>query len=64
MTLKENTLGDARVLDAGLEDVNSVVLKVVVDGALAETVVLGGALNDWLLEVGSEVKDLEIGSVI
>lgn len=64
MTLKENTLGDARVLDAGFEDVNGVVLKVVVDGALAETVVLAGAFNDWLLEVSREVEDLEIGCVI
>lgn len=64
MAFKENTLGDAGVLDTGLEDVNSVVFEVVVDSALAETVVLSGALNDWLLEEGREVKDLKIGCVI
>lgn len=64
MTLEENTLGDAGVLDAGFEDVNGVVLKVVVDGALAETVVLAGAFNDWFLEVSRKVEDLEIGCVI
>jgi hypothetical protein len=60
VTLEEYTLGDSWVLDAGLKDVNSVIFEVVVDGTLAETVVLGGALNNWLLEEGSEVKDLNM----
>lgn len=64
MTLKENTLRDSRVLDTGLKDVNSVIFEVVVDSALAETVVLSGTFNNWLLEEGSEIKDLKMESVI
>jgi hypothetical protein len=63
VTLEENTLGDSWVLDTWLEDVNSVIFEVIIDGALAETVVLGGALNNGLLEESSEVKDLKMESV-
>lgn len=41
-----------------LHDVNSVVLKVVIESALAHTVVLVGAFNDSLLEEAGEVQDL------
>jgi len=44
--------------------VNSVIFKVEVDGALAKTIVLGGALDNWLLEKGREVEDLKERSVI
>ena len=64
MSLKENALGNTGVSNFGFEDVSGVIFKVVVDGALAETVVLAGAFNDWLLEVSREVEDLEIGCVI
>jgi hypothetical protein len=45
-------------LDLCFEDVKGVIFEVVVDGALAETVVLIGALDDGLLEECAEVEDL------
>lgn len=58
MSLEEDALGNTRVLDTSFQNVNGVILKVVVHGALAETVVLVGVLDDWLLEVAAEVKNL------
>jgi hypothetical protein len=46
-------------LDLGLEDVEGVIFEVVVDGALAETVVFIWALDDGLLEKCAEVEDLD-----
>jgi hypothetical protein len=36
----------------------SAIFKVVVDGALADSVVFIWVFDDWLLEVSTEVKDL------
>lgn len=58
MSLEEDTLRDAAILNFIFEDVKSIVLKIIVNGALADTVVLVGALNYGLLEVGLEVKNL------
>ena len=57
--LKENALRDSRVLDAGLNDVEGVIIEVEVDDALPDTVVLRRVLNDGLEEVGLEVEDLQ-----
>jgi len=38
--------------------VNSIVFKIVIEGAFAKTIVLIRILNNWLLEVNSEVKYL------
>ena len=38
---------------------NSIIVKIVVHDALADSVVLTGVLNDWLLEVGFEMEDLQ-----
>ena len=58
MSLKENTLWNAGVGNAGLQNVNGVVLKVIVHSAFAETVVLIWILNNSFLEVDGEVKYL------
>jgi hypothetical protein len=63
VALKENSLRDTWVLDARLDNVNCVVLEVVENDALAEAVVLSGVLNDGLLEVGVELKDLDENGV-
>jgi hypothetical protein len=60
MTLQEDSLGDARVLDAGLNDVQGVVLKIVEDNALTEAVVFVGVFSNGLLEVGVEFEDLAV----
>ena len=58
VSLKEDALRDTRVLYAMLENMDGVVFKIVVDNALADTVVLGGILHNWLLEVCLEVENL------
>ena len=57
-TLQEDALRNSRVLHAGLDDVESVIVEVEVDDALSDAEVLGGVLNDGLKEVGLEVEDL------
>lgn len=37
---------------------NSIVFKIVIEGAFAKAIVLIRILNNWLLEVNSEVKYL------
>jgi len=63
VSLEENTLGDAAVLNSIFEDVQCIVIEVVVHGAFAHAVVLVGVLNYWLLEVGIEVQDLKIDTM-
>jgi len=60
VSLKEDTLRDTRVLHAVLEDVKGVIFKIIVDDALADAVVFGGVLYNWLLEVSSKVQNLSI----
>lgn len=49
--LEEHSLGNTRVLNLGLNDVERVILKVEVDDALSDTVVLVTVLDDRLKEV-------------
>lgn len=63
MALEENSLWNTGVWNAGFQNVDGIVLKVVVEGALTEAVVLIRILNDGLLEVDGEVKDLEITTI-
>ena len=58
VSLQENALGNAGVLDSVFHNVDSVVLQVVVECALANAVVLVGALNNGFLEEAGEVQDL------
>lgn len=58
VALQEDALGDARVLDAGLNDVQGVILKIVEHNALAEAVVLIGVFGNGFLEVSVEFEDL------
>jgi hypothetical protein len=58
VSLEEDALRDTAVLYSVLEDVQSVIIQIVVNGALADTIILVGVLNDGLLEVGLEVQNL------
>ena len=58
VSLHEDSLGDSGVLNSWLDDVDGVVIKIVVDGALSESIVLIGILNNWLLEITREAKYL------
>ena len=58
VSLQEDSLRDTRILDSWLDDVDGVVIKVVVDDALPDSVVLVGVFDNWLLEVSVEAKDL------
>jgi len=58
VSLEEDALGDTRVLDLGLEDVDGVVIEEVVDAALAGAEVLVGVFNDGFDEKGFEYQDL------
>lgn len=58
MSLEEHALWDTAVLNLVLNDVHCVIIQVVVDGALSDTVVLVGVLNYGLLEVGFELQYL------
>jgi len=59
VALQEDALGNASIFNAALNDVQGVVFEVVVDDALANTVVLIGVFNDGLLEVGVKLEDLK-----
>lgn len=60
VSLEENTLGNSRVLDSRLDDVDGVVIHVVHDNAFSDSVIFVGILNDWLLEKGIEFQDLSV----
>ena len=58
LAFEESTLGHASVSLLGLRNHDRLVLQVVEDGHLSDTVVLKTALNDGLLEVTVESQDL------
>ena len=60
VSLKEDALRDTSVLNTLLNDVDGVIVEVVVDGALSDSIVLGRVFDNWLLEVSFEVKNLKV----
>ena len=58
VSLEEDTLRNATVLNSILQDVKGVIIQIVVNSALADAVVLIGALDNGLLEIGLKVQDL------
>jgi hypothetical protein len=58
VSLQEDSLRDSRVLDSWLDDVDGVIVKVVVDGALSNSEVLVGVFDNWFLEVAVEAQNL------
>ena len=63
MSLEEYSLWDSCVLNSGFDDVYGVIIKVVVEDAFSESVVLICVLNNWFLEIDFEVKHLNKRSV-
>jgi hypothetical protein len=59
VSLKEDSLRDTTVFNSVLKDMESIVVKIIINSALADTVVLGGILHNGLLEVGLEVQNLK-----
>ena len=58
MPLEEDTLGDSRILNSALDDVNGVIIEVVVKNALADSEILIRVFNNWFLEEDFEIKYL------
>ena len=58
VSLEEDTLRDATVLNSILQDMKSVIIEVIVNSAFANAVVLIGVLYNGLLEIGLEVQNL------
>ena len=63
VSLQEDSLWDSCILYSALNDMDSVIIKVIVENALADSVVLIRVFNNWFLEVDFEIKYLKKGSV-
>ena len=63
VSLEEDSLWNSWVLYSALNDVDSVIIKVIVKNAFADSVVLIRVFNNWFLEVDFEIKYLKKGSV-
>lgn len=58
VAFQKYTLGDSAVLNSVLDDVDGVIVEVVENCALSDTIVLIRVFNYWLLEIGHELEDL------
>lgn len=59
VSLEEDALGDASVLNTGFDDVNRVVFEVEIENALADAEIFGRIFNDWFLEVAFKIQHLK-----
>lgn len=64
MSLEEDSLRDTTVFNSVLKDMKSIVVKIIINSALADTVVFGGVLNYRLLEIGLEMEHLKTKSLL
>lgn len=60
MSLEENTLWDSGVFNSWFNDMESIIIKIVVDNALSNSEVLVSIFNYWFLEISIELKDLSV----
>jgi len=58
VSLEEDSLRDTTVFNSVLKDMESIVVKIIINSALADTVVFCGVLNNGLLEIGLEMEHL------
>lgn len=58
VSLEENSLRDTAILNSIFEDMKSIIIEIVINSAFTDTIILGGVLNNGLLEVCLEVQDL------
>jgi hypothetical protein len=56
--LQEDSLWDTRVLNSWLDDMDGVVIKIVKENALSNSVVFVGVLNYWFLEITFKGENL------
>lgn len=64
MSLEEDSLRDTTVFNSVLKDMKSIVVKIIINSALADTVVFCGVLNNGLLEIGLEMEHLKTKSLL
>ena len=58
VSLHKDALWNTGVLNSWLDDVDSVIIKIVINDALANSEIFIWILNDWLLEVCVEFENL------
>jgi len=64
VSLEEDSLRDTTVFNSVLKDMESIVVKIIINSALADTVVFGGVLNYGLLEICLEMEHLKTKSLL
>ena len=64
VSLKEDSLRDTTVFNSVLKDMESIIVEIIINSALADTVVFCGVLNNGLLEIGLKMEDLITKSLI
>ena len=64
VSLKEDSLRDTTVFNSVLKDIESIIVEIIINSALADTVVFCGVLNNGLLEIGLKMEDLITKSLI
>jgi len=60
VSLQEDSLRNSGVFNSWLDNVDGIIIKIVVNGAFSESVVLISIFNNWLLEITSEAKYLSV----
>ena len=58
MAFQKDTLGDTTVFNLVLNDMKCIIIKIVVDSTLSNSVVFIRVFNNWFLEVSTEIEDL------
>jgi hypothetical protein len=58
VAFQKDTLRDSTILYSLLNDMHGIILKIVKDGALSNSVIFIGIFDNWLLEISVELKDL------
>jgi hypothetical protein len=58
VSLQEYALWDSGVLYSRLDDVDGVIVEIVVDDALSNSIVFVGIFDNWLLEIAMEAQNL------
>jgi hypothetical protein len=60
MSLHEDTLRNTRVFNSWFNDVDCVIVKIVINDALANSEIFISIFNDWFLEETMEFENLSI----
>jgi hypothetical protein len=63
VSLEENSLRNTTVFNSVLKDMECIVVKIIINSALADTIVFCGVLNNGLLEIGLKMEYLKTKSL-